>query len=127
RHAPFYPLDIMSEHNERFFVGEIIREKIFEKYQQEIPYSTAVEIVEFKEREKGKTFINADIYVERESQKGILIGKGGEALKQIGRWARKDIEVLLQHAVFLEMHVKVRKDWRQDSESLARFGYKEKR
>ena len=125
-HPPFYPLDVVSEQNEKFFVGEIIREKVFEKYQQEIPYSTAVEIVEFKEREKGKTFINADIYVERESQKGILIGKGGDALKQIGRWARKDIEALLQHPVFLELRVKVRKDWREDGEALAKFGYRGK-
>ena len=123
-HPPFFPPDSISDQNERFFVSEIIREKIFQKYQQEIPYSTAVEIVEFKEREEGKTFINADIYVERESQKGILIGKEGVALKQIGRWARKDIEEFLQHPVFLELHVKVRRDWRQDDEWLTRFGYK---
>ncbi len=126
-HPPFFPPDSVSERNERFFVGEIIREKIFEKYQQEIPYSTAVEIVDFKEREEGKTFINAVIYVERDSQKGILIGKQGAALKQIGRWARKDIEAFLQHPVFLELHVKVRKDWREDEEWLARLGYKENR
>jgi GTPase len=125
-HPPLYPLDIVSEHAERFFVSEIIREKIFGKYQQEIPYSTTVEIVEFKEREAGKTFISAEIYVERESQKGILIGKQGAALKQVGRWARKDIETFLQHPVFLELNVKVRKDWRDDKESLAKFGYKEK-
>ncbi len=123
-HPPFFPLDIVSEQNERFFVSEIIREKIFEKYQQEIPYSTTVDISEFKEREAGKTFISADIYVERESQKGILIGKQGAALKQIGRWARKDIETFLQHPVFLELQVKVRKDWRGDKQWLARFGYK---
>ncbi len=123
-HPPFFPLDIVSEQNERFFVSEIIREKIFEKYQQEIPYSTTVDISEFKEREAGKTFISADIYVERESQKGILIGKQGAALKQIGRWARKDIETFLQHPIFLELHVKVRKDWRGDKQWLARFGYK---
>jgi len=125
-HSPFYPLDIVSEQDERFFVSEIIREKIFEKYQQEIPYSTTVVIAEFKEREEGKTFISADIYVERDSQKGILIGKQGAALKQIGRWARKDIEVFLEHTVFLELRVKVRKDWREDKEWLARFGYKGK-
>lgn len=125
-HPPMYPLDIVSEQNERFFVSEIIREKMFEKYQQEIPYSTTVEIAEFKERDAGKTFISADIFVERESQKGILIGKGGEPLKQIGRRARKDIESFLQHPVFLELHVKVRKDWRQDTSALARFGYKGK-
>lgn len=127
KHPPFFPPDSVSDQNERFFVSEIIREKIFQKYQQEIPYSTAVEIVEFKEREEGKTFINADIYVERDSQKGILIGKEGAALKQIGRWARKDIEEFLQHPVFLELHVKVRKDWREDGEWLTRLGYRESR
>ena len=127
RHPPLYPLDIVSEQSERFFVSEIIREKIFEKYQQEIPYSTTVDIVEFKERETGKTFIGADIYVERDSQKGILIGRKGEALKQIGLLARKNIEAFLQHAVFLELHVKVRKDWREDKEWLARLGYKHER
>jgi GTPase len=126
QHQPFYPLDAISEHSERFFVSEIIREKIFEKFQQEVPYSTAVEIADFKERGEGKTFISADIFVERDSQKGILIGKKGDALKQIGRWARKDIEAFLQHAVFLELHVKVRKGWRDDGPSLLKFGYREK-
>jgi GTP-binding protein Era len=123
-HSPYYPPDIVSGQDERFFVSEIIREKIFEKYKQEIPYSTTVAIAEFKEREEGKTFISADIYVERDSQKGILIGKQGAALKQIGRWARKDIETFLQHTVFLELRVKVRKDWREDKEWLVRLGYK---
>ena len=125
QHPPFFPLDIVSEHHERFFVGEIIREKIFEKYQQEIPYSTAVEIAEFKEREAGKTFISADIFVERDSQKGILVGKQGKALKQIGMWARKDIEAFLQHPVFLELHVKVREGWRTDRDWIERQGYRQ--
>lgn len=126
-HPAFFPPDSVSNLNERFFVAEIIREKIFQKYQQEIPYSTAVQIIDFKEREEGKTFIRADIYVERDSQKGILIGRDGTALKQIGRWARKDIEEFLQHPVFLELHVKVREDWREDAEWLTRFGYRENR
>jgi len=125
RHPPFYPLDIVSEASERFFVAEIIREKIFMKYKEEIPYSATVDIVEFKEREAGKTFISADIYVERDSQKGILIGKHGGALKEIGRMARTDIEKFLQRPVFLEMHVKVRPDWRRDDTWLARLGYKQ--
>jgi len=125
-HPPFYPLDVLSEHPERFFVGEIIREKIFQKYGQEIPYAAAVDITEFKEREEGKTFICADIYVERESQKGILIGKKGATLKQIGMWARKDIEKHLQHPVFLELHVKVRKAWREDGQALTQLGYRGK-
>ena len=125
-HPPFFPLDILSEHHERFFVSEIIREKVFEMYQQEIPYATAVEIAEFKEKGQGKTLIVADIYVERESQKGILIGKRGERLKQVGMRARKDIEAFLRHPVFLELHVKVRKDWREDDHALMQFGYKRK-
>jgi GTP-binding protein Era len=104
-HEAFYPNDIVSEYPERFFVAEFIREKLFEKFREEIPYSTAVEICEFKEREKGKTLINADILVERDSQKGIVIGKNGEALKEIGTEARKEIENFLQHEVFLELHV----------------------
>jgi GTPase len=126
-HPPLYPKEEVTEKDERFFASEIIREKIFQKYQQEIPYSTSVEIVEFKERGAGKTFISADIFVERESQKGILIGSKGEALKLIGRWARKDIEALVQHPVFLELHVKVRKDWREDKDALERFGYSRSR
>ncbi len=125
-HPPFFPLDELSEHPERFFVSEIIREKIFEKYGQEIPYATAVSIAEFREREGGKTFISADIYVERDSQKGILIGKQGKTLKQIGMRARKDIEAFLQHPVFLELHVKVRKDWREDDSALVQFGYRQR-
>lgn len=123
-HPPLYPMDIVSEQNERFFVSEIIREKIFLSTQEEIPYATTVEIIEFKEREAGKTFISAEVYVERESQKGILIGKKGAMLKEIGRRARRDIEAFLQHPVFLELHVKVQKEWRENPSALARLGYK---
>jgi GTP-binding protein Era len=131
-HPPFYPLDIVSEQSERFFVSEIIREKVFLKCQQEIPYSTTVDVVEFKEREGSsdttdrtrKWFISADVYVERDSQKGIIIGKKGSMLKEIGRLARKDIEDFLQHPVYLELHVKVRKDWRGDGNWLERLGYR---
>ncbi len=122
-HPPLYPLDIVSEHPERFFASEIIREKIFLNCREEIPYSTTVDIVEYKEREKGKTFISADVYVERDSQKGILIGKQGSALKNIGQLARRDIEKFIGHPVFLELHVKVRK-WREDDQWLSRLGYK---
>ena len=122
-HPPFYPTDIVSEKDERFFVSEIIRESIFLECHEEVPYSTTVEIVEFKEREEGKWFISGDIFVERESQKGILIGKGGAMLKNIGRRARGEIEKFLQHPVFLELHVKVGGRWREDEQSLRRFGY----
>ena len=120
---PYYPLDIVSELSEKFFVGEIIREKIFEKYQQEIPYSTAVDILEFKEQPGRKDVIHAEIYVERDSQKGILIGKQGMALKEIGELARKDIEEFLGRQVFLELYVKVRDNWREKEEWLKRLGY----
>ena len=124
-HEPFYPTDIVSEHPERFFVAEFIREKIFELFRDEIPYSTAIDIQEFKEREEGKTFISADIIVERDSQKGILIGKKGEALKNIGQRARREIEEFLQRPVFLELHVKVGEQWRENESWLKRLGYTE--
>jgi GTP-binding protein Era len=123
---PYYPTDIVSEHSERFFVAEIIREKIFEKFRDEIPYSTTVDIVEFREAEEKKSFISADIYVERESQKGILIGKAGKALKDVGTSARKDIEEFLGRKVFLELHVKVREKWREKKQWLERLGYSSK-
>src|ERR1051326_708232 len=121
---PYYPLDIVSEHSERFFVSEIIREKIFEKFKEEIPYSTTVDIVEFKDQAGRKTVISAEIYVERESQKGILIGKKGSALKVVGESARKDIETFLGRAVFLELRVKVREKWREKEAWLKRLGYR---
>ena len=123
-HVPYYPLDVVSEHSERFFVSEIIREKIFQKFKEEIPYSTTVEIIEFKEQKGKKDVISAEIYVERESQKGILIGKKGAALKDVGQVARKDIEKFLERPVFLELHVKVRENWREQEEWLKRLGYK---
>ncbi|MBI5214329.1 MAG: GTPase Era [Ignavibacteriae bacterium] len=124
-HPPFYPSDSISEQSERFFVSEIIREKIFEKYREEIPYSTTVDIVQFKEEKGSKDEIHAEIYVERDSQKGILIGKKGLALKEIGQLARKDIEQLLGRPVFLKLFVKVRKNWREDDNWLKRLGYSE--
>ncbi len=120
---PFYPKDIVSEHPERFFVAEIIREKIFDQYRQEIPYSTQVNVVEFKERDQGKDFIDAEIVVERSSQKGILIGKGGKALKKVGKAARRDIEAFLDRPVYLQLHVKVREDWRDRQVYLRSYGY----
>jgi GTP-binding protein Era len=121
---PYFDTEIVSDAQERFFVSEMIREKIFEQYEQEIPYSTTVDIIEFKEREVGKYFIAADIVIERNSQKGILIGKEGRALKRLGSVSRKSIEDFLGHPVFLELHVKVREDWRGNQNWLDRFGYK---
>jgi len=124
-HPPLYPTDIISEQPERFFVAEFVREKIFEQFREEIPYSTAVDIREFREqKDKKKTFISADIIVERDSQKGILIGSGGESLKRVGSEARRDIERFLERAVYLELTVKVREHWRDDEHALKALGYR---
>jgi len=122
-HPPYYPLDIVSEHPERFFVSELIREKIFEQFEEEIPYSTTVEIIDFKEKAGRKDVISAEIYVERDSQKGILIGRQGTALKKLGEGARREIEDFLQRPVFLELHIKVRKKWRDNPRMLKQLGY----
>ncbi len=122
-HPPFYPPDILSDQPERFFVAEIIREKIFERFFKEVPYSTEVVVEEFKERSSGKDYIYAIIYVERPSQKGIIIGKKGEALKKIGEAARREIEAFLGRQVFLELRVKVNENWRFDERKLKRLGY----
>ena len=120
---PFYPEDMVTEHPERFFVSEIIREKIFQNYGEEIPYSTTVLIEEFKEREGRKDFIRANIIVEKDSQKGILIGKKGAALKKVGSTARYQIEQFLGRKVYLELFVKVREKWRKKDAFLKEFGY----
>ena len=123
QNPPYYTPDLLTDHPERFFVSELIREKIFEKFYHEIPYSTEVVIEEFKERSKGKDYIYAVILVERKSQKGILIGKGGETLKQIGASARNEIEEFLGRNVFLDLRVKVNENWRRDGTKLKQLGY----
>lgn len=122
-HPKYYPDDQLSDENERFFVSEIIRENIFELYRDEIPYSTEVVIEEFNEREGRKDFIRALIYVERESQKPIIIGAKGEAIKRLGQSSRRSIEQFLQREVYLELNVKVKEKWRSDDLMLKRFGY----
>jgi GTP-binding protein Era len=119
----YYPDDIVADENERFFVSEIVREKIFELYKEEIPYSTEVIVTDFKEREANKNYILAEIIVEKDSQKGILIGKQGTAIKKLGLDARKAIEEFLQCEVYLELRVKVKKHWRSDEKQLKSFGY----
>jgi len=106
----------------RFFVTEIIREKILQTYDKEIPYACEVGVEQFHE-EENRIHIMAVIYVERDSQKGIVIGKGGSALKKVGTLARKDIEVFFDKKVFLELYVKVEKDWRSRENKLKGFGY----
>mmetsp|Transcript_25233 Transcript_25233/g.70586 ORF Transcript_25233/g.70586 Transcript_25233/m.70586 type:complete len:126 (+) Transcript_25233:783-1160(+) len=118
-----YPKEQLSEQPERFFVSEILREKLFLQYEQEVPYSCQVNVVEFKERRKGKDLISVHIVVEREAHRGILLGKGGAALKQLATAARMDIEEFLQRPVYLEISVKVLEGWRQDATTLKKFGY----
>lgn len=121
---PLYDPELISEQPQRFFVSELIREQVLLLYKQEIPYSVEVVVVEFKERPApAKIYINAEIVVERDTQKGIIIGKKGEALKRLGERARISIEEFLEQPVFLELFVKVRSDWRQSESRLRSFGY----
>lgn len=122
----YFPKDQLSDKTERFFVSEIIREQILEIYKQEIPYSTEVVIQEFKESVKNdKPFVRifAEIYVTRNSQKPIILGKGGSLIKKLGIESRKRIEQFLEKHVHLELFVKVKKDWRDDERTLKHFGY----
>jgi GTP-binding protein Era len=120
--APFFPKDQLTDKSERFFVNEIIREKILQNYDKEIPYSVEVEVESFKEEEK-LIRIEAVIYCERDSQKGIIIGKAGSALKRVGSQARKEIEDFFQKQVFLQLFVKVDRDWRSNTSRLRNYGY----
>ena len=113
----------MSDEPERFFVSEIIREQVFMQFRQEIPYATAVQIETFQERPNSKDFIRAIIWVEHQSQKGILIGKGGSSLKILGQKARSKIEALLGRPVYLELTVKTKTKWRSDPKAIRELGY----
>ena len=119
---PYFGKDELTDRNERFFLQEIIREKILLHYQKEIPYSVEVEVEEFKETEK---IINVRclIHVERDSQKGIIIGHKGEMIKRVGTEARKDAEEFFNKKIFMELYVKVSKDWREKDKQLKNFGY----
>lgn len=121
-HPPFFPQDEFTDRPEKFFAAEILREKIFLNYEQEIPYSCEVAVTSFKD-EPDILRISAEIYVERDSQKGILIGRGGASLKKAGTEARKDMEAFFGKKVFLETRVKVAGDWRKQKEKLRKFGY----
>lgn len=125
-HPPLYPPDVWTEVSERFLVAEIIREKIFHLTEEEVPYSTAVDVVRFDETERESNHlvkIYADVIVERPSQKGIVIGKGGEMLKRIGTLARKEIQTVLGCRVYLELFVKVERDWSRTAQGLKRVGF----
>lgn len=121
---PFYPKDTLTDRTLRFFASEIIREKILLNYDKEIPYCCEIEIDTYKE-EPTIDRIAATIYVARDSQKGIVIGRGGEKLKTVGRQSREDLERFLGKKVFLQLFVKVREDWRNDERSLRKFGYEQ--
>lgn len=120
----YFPEDVVTDLPERFIVAEIVREKVFELTREEIPYSTAVVVDEFKEdQQKGLISIMATIHVERDSQKGIIIGKGGRLIKEIGTKARLDIERLLGSKVYLQLFVRVQEKWTEDMRILKEFGY----
>jgi GTPase len=123
----YYPEDVLTDRTERFIAQEFVREKAFQLTGEEVPYSIAVTVESWKEEsEKGLVVIYATIHVERESQKGILIGKGGKLIKEIGTRARKDLERLLQSRVYLDLHVSVDRNWTKDPRALKRFGYEGK-
>jgi GTP-binding protein Era len=122
QNPPYYPQDALTNRTERFFVSEIIREKIFLNYKKEIPYSTEVQIEEFKDSE-GLLSIRANIYVLRKSQKAIIIGAKGESIKKVGVLAREELEALYEKKVFLDLYVKVHKEWRNKEGFLRSSGY----
>jgi GTP-binding protein Era len=121
-HPAYYPKDELTDKPERFFVAEIVREKILEQYSQEIPYAVEVVVEDFKESE-SIIKIRAIIFCERETQKGILLGHQGSAIKKMGTAARLAMETFLQKKVFLDLHIKVDKQWRSSERELKRFGY----
>ncbi len=121
-HPPYFPEDEFTDKSERFITSEIIREKIFLNYQQEIPYSSEVVVTRFKDNE-DIIHIEAEIFVERESQKGIIIGKKATAIKKVSTEARRDLEAFFGKKIHLQTFVKVEKDWRKDDKKLIKFGY----
>ncbi|MBR4642389.1 MAG: GTPase Era [Selenomonadaceae bacterium] len=121
----YYPADMVTDQPERLIIAELIREKILHATQDEVPHSIAVDLEEFTPRDNGTIFIRATIYVERDSQKGILIGKSGAMLKQVGAAARPEIEMLLGAKIFLDLWVKVKRDWRNSIGALQSFGLKD--
>ncbi len=120
----YYPADQITDHPEQFVCSELIREKILHMTREEIPHSIAVTIEDMKVKENGVVYIGAVIFVERDSQKGIIIGKRGDMLKEVGKQARKDIEALLGSRIFLELWVKVKKDWRNQDRVLKDLGFR---
>jgi GTP-binding protein Era len=119
----YYPEDQLSDQEERFVAGELIRESALRLLEKEVPHALAVMVIDFQERPNNVLYISAQLFVERDSQKGIVIGKNGAMLKRIGQQARQALEEMFECRVFLELWVKVRKNWRKDDRSLRQFGY----
>ncbi|PTX64872.1 GTP-binding protein Era [Melghirimyces profundicolus] len=122
---PYYPSEYVTDHPERFIVGELIREKVLHLTREEIPHSVAVMVEEMEREDGDRVYVRATIYTERPSQKGILIGKQGSMLKEVGKRAREEIGRLLGSRVYLDLWVKVKKDWRNEEFMLRQFGYRE--
>ena len=123
-HPPYYDSEQLTDKNERFIASEIVRKQVFELFQKEIPYSTQVEVESFID-EPDLLSISAVIIVERDTQKGIIIGHKGSAIKRVGAEARKDLEYFFGKKVYLELYVRVNKNWRSNEKELKRFGYKD--
>lgn len=123
RQEPFYPPDEITDKPMRFFAGEIVRQKVFELYGDEVPYSVAAVVDQYKERDGGKDYIKVDVITERDTQKAIIIGRNGEAIKKLGQAAREAIEAFVGKPVFLEIRVAVKKNWRKDEGSAKRYGH----
>jgi len=121
----YYPEDMVTDQPEKFIISEFVREKILQLTREEIPHSVAVEIEQMERRDTGTVYVGAAIYVERDSQKGIIIGKRGAMLREIGARARQDIEEMLGSKIYLELFVKVREDWRNKESMLRSLGYRE--
>lgn len=123
--SPYYPEEMVTDQSEDFYVGEVVREQVLELTREEIPYSVAVVVDERAQRKPDLTYVRATIFVEREGQKGILIGEGGQMLKDIGRRARQELEAYYGHRVFLDLWVKSRERWRDQDAWLRRLGYED--
>ncbi len=120
----YFPADQVSEVNLRFIAAEVVREKVMLATSQEIPHAVAVEVDDYRERSATRSYISAILYVERDSQKGILVGKGGHMIRDLGRAARLELEGMLDTRIYLELRVKVRRNWRKDDEFLRRLGFR---
>lgn len=121
---PYFPEDMVTDQPERLFIAEVVREKVLHLIREEVPHAVAVDVERVAERDNGMLYVGANIYVEKESQKGILIGRGGGMLREIGRLSREELEPLLGTRIYLDLWVKVKEDWRNREGALRAFGYR---